>query len=431
MKVAYFSPLSPQKSGVVDYSEKELLPFLSKYADIDIFIDNTYNPSNTEIIKKFNVHKYDEFDERVNDYDMCVYQLGNNPLHEYIYNTILKYPGLVVLNDIFLHGLLWNRTIAKGIKQKYIEEFEYCYGENGRKIAESAIRYKSYPDFEYPLLKRIIDNSIGVITHSEYAKRTVLKECPKAIVKTINLPVEENNCNNFNESVVGFDFDQETIIVSSFGYIFPHKRLNIALKAFKQFQKYFPNSLYLIVGEQSTHYNLNELINELSLKESVIKTGFVKSSEISSYIQISDIFINLRYPTAGETSSSLLKIMAAEKPVIVSNVGWFCELPNDCCAKVDVNDNEELLLLEYLKILAQNEKLRTKMGNNAKKYVLNYHNPERTAYEYNIFIRKLLYNQKTPILKEVAYEMADIGITENDDYIIKDISLVLKDLNLF
>jgi hypothetical protein len=44
MRIAFFTPLNPVRSGISDYSE-ELLPFLGDLADIDIIADT---PPETE-----------------------------------------------------------------------------------------------------------------------------------------------------------------------------------------------------------------------------------------------------------------------------------------------------------------------------------------------------------------------------------------------
>jgi len=55
-RIAYFSPLNPQKSGISDYSE-ELLPHLARYFDIDLFVDG-YQPSSDRIINDFRAYDY-------------------------------------------------------------------------------------------------------------------------------------------------------------------------------------------------------------------------------------------------------------------------------------------------------------------------------------------------------------------------------------
>ncbi len=430
MKIGYFSPLTPIKSGISDYSEKELLPYLSKYADIDLIIDKGYTPTNPQI-KKYKIFRYDK--APLDKYDVLLYHLGNNPFHIYMYNMLLKYPGIVVLHDVFLHGLIWNMTIAKGDEDKYIEAFGYCYGEEGKRIAKNSISCGLYPEFKYPLLKRIVDNSLGVIVHSRYAKKIVLDECPRADVKKIHSPCI-NYPQNFPDTKIRkkVGVKEDTVIISSFGYIFPHKRLDKVIMAFSHLRDKYKNVILLIIGKKLSGYNeIDSLIKELKVKDSVIETGFVPFEDIPKYLMISDICINLRFPTAGETSASCLRQMAAGKPVIVSNVGWFAELPESCCAKVDVDDYEGDLLLEYLEALAVNEKLRSKMGSNARRYVLKYHNPKKTAYNYYDVINEILFNQKTSnIIKEVAYRMADIGIVEKDDIVLREVSTCLTDLKL-
>ena len=41
-------------------------------------------------------------------YDAVVYQMGNSPAHAYIYEALLKYPGVVVMHEFILHHLrIW------------------------------------------------------------------------------------------------------------------------------------------------------------------------------------------------------------------------------------------------------------------------------------------------------------------------------------
>ncbi|HBL31843.1 MAG TPA: glycosyl transferase family 1, partial [Acidobacteria bacterium] len=78
-----------------------------------------------------------------------------------------------------------------------------------------------------------------------------------------------------------------------------------------------------------------------------------------------DLTINLRYPSAGETSGTLIRLLGMGKPVIVSHTGAFSEIPDDCCAKIDLDETEEELLAAVLLRLATDEPLRRRMGENA------------------------------------------------------------------
>ncbi len=54
MRLAYFSPLNPQPSGISDYSE-ELLPYLAAQAEITLFVDG-FEPTNRAIRDRFTYH---------------------------------------------------------------------------------------------------------------------------------------------------------------------------------------------------------------------------------------------------------------------------------------------------------------------------------------------------------------------------------------
>ncbi len=439
MKIAYFSPLSPIKSGISDYSEKELIPYLKKYFTIDIYIDD-YVPTNAKIIKEFKIFNYKNFPKHLKEYDHILYQMGNNQFHTYMYDYILKYSGFVVLHDIFLHGMIWSKTLDKGDKKGYITEFE-MYGAKGKQLAESIIATQNFRsvEFKLPFLKRILKSSKGIIVHSDFGKNIALREYPDVIIKKIHAPIipleQKMDKAELRKTLA---LTQKNLIIGVFGFVYPHKRIPTVLKAFFRFNSEYPDSTLLIVGEDNI--NLKGMIKSLGVK-SVIQTGHVSFQKMYEYMQVSDICVNLRYPTAGETSASLLRLLSLGKPVIVSNVGWFSELPDYCCVKVDIDNFEVDLIVEYLKALALNEKLRKKMGENAKEYAFNESNPEKIAYEYSKFIcaqqlqtrenHKFTFSMAEPsIIQEISNDMADIGLGENDTSVIKDIAIALKELGI-
>jgi glycosyltransferase involved in cell wall biosynthesis len=422
MRVAYFTPITPQKTGIADYSEKEVLPYLKSYIDIDLFIDKNIQPTNPSTRDNFNIYSYFEYKQRKNEYDAIIYNMGNNQYHKFIYDSILNEQGITILHDIYLHGFLWSWTKNRGDERRYIEEYKYCYGELGVEIAKKSINSGTYPEFEFPLIKRIIDNSLGVVCHSYYGIQKVLNEMDSAVISKINHPFTISNLTtNHQYSDIqtiknGYGLIKNQPIITSFGFISSHKRYHIVLRAFKRFLQIYPDAVLLLVGQDLM--GIDRLISSLYLRDSVIKTGYAAQKEIFNYLAISDFCINLRYPTAGETSGSVLQLMAAEKPVIVSNVGWFSEIPNNCCLKVDVDSYEEDILLQYMKLLASDEVIRKMIGKNAKEYVMKEHDPQKIAKELYIFIKNVL-ECKELIINKVSKELSDIGVTEDDYELIE------------
>jgi hypothetical protein len=74
--------------------------------------------------------------------------------------------------------------------------------------------------------------------------------------------------------------------------------------------------------------------------------------------------------------------MSKGKPVLLSNYEQFAEFPDDCCLKVDLGPAEEPMLLEYLRLLAGDEALRRRIGENARRYVSTHNHMDRTIQGY-------------------------------------------------
>src|SRR5436309_1793245 len=123
MKLAFFSPLNPIQSGISDYSE-ELLSAMAgatvggRAVDIDLFVDRGYKPSNREIAGKFDVLPGRDFSRVASGYDSVVYQMGNSPAHAYIYEALLKHPGVVVMHEFILHHLRIWMTLNGGKRRE-------------------------------------------------------------------------------------------------------------------------------------------------------------------------------------------------------------------------------------------------------------------------------------------------------------------------
>jgi len=111
MRVAFFSPLPPTKSGIADYSAALLSP-LQKLADVTVYTERPRN-----------------FDASA--FDGILYQIGNNPYHSFAYEEALRTPGVVVMHEANLHHLLADITIKRHDWDAYIREVEYNAEQSG------------------------------------------------------------------------------------------------------------------------------------------------------------------------------------------------------------------------------------------------------------------------------------------------------------
>jgi hypothetical protein len=162
---------------------------------------------------------------------------------------------------------------------------------------------------------------------------------------------------------------------------------------------------------------------------------------------VCDVAVNLRYPTAGETSGTLVRLLGLGKPVVVSRAGAFAEIPDGCCAKVDLDENEEELLLATLRALAEDPALRQAMGDNARRYV-EPHTPAASGAAYAELLRRAVEERWRPapcppplapfaphdlfaeLVRDTGADLADLGVAEDDDEVLQPVARALVELDL-
>jgi glycosyltransferase involved in cell wall biosynthesis len=392
MKLAFFSPLNPIQSGISDYSE-ELLSALDgakvggRPVDIDLFIDRGYTPTNTAITRRFNAYQGKTFAHVAAQYDATLYQMGNSSAHAYIYNELLRHPGIVVMHEFVLHHLRVWMTLNGGKRKEYMQIMERQYDEEGREAARR-VMLGQFPEalFKYPLSDEVIHAAKGIIVHSRYMAGLVRGMRPDVPLAVVPMGVPLPPFIPKDEARARLGLDPDLFLITSVGHLNPYKRVSVTLRAFKALLMEMPNSLYLLVGSRSPNYDPTRQIEMLGLQNNVKSTGYVSPEDFPYYLAASDVCINLRHPTAGETSASLLRIMGAGVPVLVSRTGSFEELPDDAAGKIDIDDTEEDLLLEHLLLLARRPDLREVMSHSARRFVAQHHTLEQAATGYLQFL---------------------------------------------
>lgn len=394
MRIAYFSPLNPCRSGISDYSE-ELLPHLAEWGEIDLFVDG-YSPTNRAVVGGFPVHDWREYaaPASARRYDVSLYQMGNSPYHAYIYRAMAASPGVVVLHEPVLHHLVVHMTVGAGDEGGYIRELGYCHGPEGAEAARRALRSGgAYQYLEYPACRRAIEGSLGVVVHSDYARSVVAGEAAatRTPVRVIRPHVvAERDRRRRAEVRATLGVPEDAVVFGVFGLVTPAKRVDVALGAYAEVRRSRPNVRFLVVGEVPEWYDLWGRLPDGELGDHVHRTGYVGKEDLVAYIEAVDVCLSLRWPTMGETSATLLRAMAAGRPSIVSDVGSFAELPETCCRKVPVGDDEREALVATMLELVDAPEERQALGERAEEYARTHHDVKRAAQAYATFIRECL-----------------------------------------
>ncbi|NJL33871.1 MAG: glycosyltransferase family 4 protein, partial [Chloroflexaceae bacterium] len=117
--------------------------------------------------------------------------------------------------------------------------------------------------------------------------------------------------------------------------------------------------------------------------------GYVPRADFEAYVAAADVCVNLRHPTAGETSASLLRLLGAGRPTLVSRTGAFAELPPHVAIQIDTDAHEGDLMLAVLRLLAEQPALAAAIGDHARAYVAEQHSLDGAALGYVRFLARL------------------------------------------
>ena len=123
-----------------------------------------------------------------------------------------------------------------------------------------------------------------------------------------------------------------------------------------------PEARMILVGEPHPEFPIHDLIRSLDLEDYVRVLGFTPIEHFTGYMSACDNILNLRYPTVGESSGSMLRAFGLGKAVLVSDIGAIREFPDSVCLKVPVGTGEEDLIFEYLNLLVTRPELARTLG---------------------------------------------------------------------
>jgi len=370
MRVAFFSPLPPCRSGIADYSAT-LAEHLRPLADVEVFADGDrpFDPSR---------------------FDIALYHLGNNPYHGFVYEAALRHPGVVVMHESNLHHLIADLTIRRNDWDAYLRACEYEGGPDAVAFARRVRALEVGPDYEgLRMTRRVLESARAIVVHSQFMVDEMHAAGFHGTIARIPhgawIPDADRNAWRYR-----LGLDESTPLVGIFGFLKPYKRIAESLRAFRRLLRVAPSAKVILVGEPHPEFPLQSLIRGLGLSAAVRVMGFAPIEDFTGYMAACDIVLNLRYPTVGESSGSLLRALGLGKAVLVSDVGAFREFPDDVCLKVPVGAGEEDLIFEYLNLLASRPDVARAMGERAARYVKEECNWDRVACLYASFLQSVV-----------------------------------------
>ncbi|MEZ5102650.1 MAG: glycosyltransferase [Thermoleophilia bacterium] len=395
MRVAYLSPLPPERSGIADYSAL-LLPALRERIQVEVVPHGKVRGGG--------------------DCDVALYHVGNNPeAHGWIVDALRRRPGMVVLHEHVLHHLVAGTTLGRGNAEAYRTALHRDAGAVGRLLAHGVIDGLVPPLWEtrpqdFPLCGEVLDHARGLIVHSATVEAAAREHGYEGPLWRIPHPAWPAPTRERDPDVP----QGRGLVVGCFGNLNPAKRVPQLLAAFARLRATQPGATLVLAGAASPAIGLDDLLarHGLAGSDAVVRLDYVDEARLWRLLASVDVCVCLRHPTMGETSGIALRSLSVGCPLVVSDVGWFSELPGDVAAKVPVDDWEADTLAAVLALLGEDAGLRARMGEAALALAHGAHDLARVAERYVAAIEELAGNDdvRTRVLHEVAVAAADVGL---------------------
>lgn len=322
--IALITPWPPQPSGIADYAFDLAIGLSQQGARITVYTDE---PHPAEPGTGIAVCPLNEF-RGAEPFDHVVYQMGSHvEYHRAMVPLLRKHGGIVHLHDMVLQHLIAHHSLGRGNVRLYERVLEHWYGpaavQEFRRWNQTNRQSFWESNFitEVPLFEPIVQFADACIVHSQFVEQRVSRHLPELPCQVLpqvyrNMPLVPKTGN-------------ARFRIGIFGHIQPNKHVDKVLGAMACAVAQGADVELDAVGSLDVRCeSLRELARELGLADRVHWRGRTEESEFLAAMQRVDLCVALRYPTMGETSAVVSRALQMGVPTIVSDVGWYVELPS-------------------------------------------------------------------------------------------------------
>ena len=409
MRLAWFTPWPPQTSGIAGVSA-EIVPHLAGRGHaVDVFVDAASVPvtgrhgDEAPAPGHVRVQSAHDFVWRAarHQYDLSIYQVGNSRLHEFIWPYLFRWPGLSVFHDARIHHARGRALLSKKRTDVYRDEFARSHPDVPSDMAELAIRGFDGPYYYlWPMTRAVVDASRAVAAHTRGGVETLHEAHPDRLVRYIPLasgrevPVPHAARTAFRAAL---GVVPGAPVFGVFGGLTAEKRIPQVLTAFRFVHAYDRRARLLLAGRPDPGLALPELARRLGLSGAVIWRDALDDDAFDVAIASVDVVINLRWPTAVETSGPWLRALAAGRPTVIVDLAHQPHVPaldprtwrpygtadprEAITVAIDILDEDHSLRLA-LRRLAADVPLGETLGSAARAYWEREHTVARMADAY-------------------------------------------------
>jgi glycosyltransferase involved in cell wall biosynthesis len=413
-RIAIFSPFAPKGSGISDYAARLVHQLKADYS-IDLYHEVGYIPELGLGSPEFGCHDFRLFERiatQVN-YSAILYQMGNSIYHRFVYAMLLRHPGIVTLHDFCLTNFTyWFAHLPGALPgmfenevrhncplraEEYLAQFPQWSEEFGG-IPVACARRGLW------LNKRVLEAATRVVLHSPWCVRQVESLFPELRHRCSIIPMGATPRYLAPEQKAAirarFELAPDALVCGSFGILTKGKMNNEALDAFAALAESNRRAVFVFAGEDWEKGETKDYAQRLGIPNRVRFLGRQSAADFADLIAITDIGVSLRLPpTNGETSASLLDLLCAGVPTIVTDVATFSDYPNTVVRKVNWEREGTEGLRLALAELASDPGRRAQLGSAARRYVEENHRWEHSAALYRSLMEQVRANHAAPVAR--------------------------------
>lgn len=396
LRLAFVSPWPPQASGISAYSVR-LVVALSRHYDIDLVAEDAF-PADHPLLSSFTVRQPDWLREHAADFDRILYHMGNSSFHTYMLELLPDAPGLIVLHDCYLSGLFYH--LERSSETPHIFDSSLWRSHGPQAVQHRYLQSAESALYRYTANQLVLQNAIGVITHSEWAVHRLINDHGvhwKALCRTASFACQPKHYSQGRAHArmrarQALRLPLDAFLVCSFGML-DQTKCNLQLLQAWQRSELFtcPDARLVCVGQVAENAYALEIRRLVGQFPSAEITGHVDDKAYALWLDACDVAVQLRTLSRGETSAAIFDCFSHQLALVYNAHGPAAELPAEIAWRLPDIEPEALtpLVVDALNALFKNPNLRNSLAQAGYEWVLKHHHVVVAAQEYHAHIEDL------------------------------------------
>ena len=400
-RLAFVGPIPPAATGIASY-DRAVLDGLGRIGFLERHRTDIVWPVRRR-------HR-----RSIGAYDLAIYQIGNNaPFHGDIYRLAFTAPGLVVLHEVALDGLI-----------RGLQAMGDPHGLDAAREAAALRSRMTDPDIAQHEPLRVVwcaavaRAARGIVVHSDFCRRYLSAAGVRTPIFIVPHPVVEDLASMQRAEPRARELRSpleargaRTIVVAP-GDINEAKCLPALIEAIATLP---PDVHAAIVGRRIPGTDIDTTIAVHGLGDRVTVHPDVSDDDFRAWLVAADIAVDLRFPHRGEVSGSLSMAMVAGVPTIVSATGTYLDIPEGLVVRIASGPADPAELAARISELRDDPDRRARIGDASRAHMSAIRASDATARGYEraiVATRDLVRDPAREVLARWASNLTELGVDD-------------------